>query len=768
MTVIPAPDDDDVVKTPVEAEEESQGFLIDAFESVKSFGQGLYDAATGEGVELEFPEVDELTNIDDGSIGFWESFPVNIKLGLVRDDNQKAEVLKGHFEGDERFGGIYSDKFGHSMMVWNEKPYYINKPGLTKQDLTTFLGEIAKYLPATRFVGKAKTGVGTIKRGVPAYTGTEIVAEAGERVLLPESAKESGADIQEALTDALTVGGVSAVVEAALPPVGRAIVRGAKGAASPVKNVLPHISSYSGRISEAARSAVPAALRPEAKEAQTSIYPLTQGQKEAPLPSGVTPKTTKLIEEEDVMRQAASASPEAGGTQIIRGFDDVQLQSIRNDAIALQDEFGSGAMSSARSTDEIAGRVPVAAAEDAQSVVTKAASDLKARSSAGYKAARLAEDAPVMTPEGVVDTATRMRNSVFDSRDGLGYTRAEIADMPLLARELKSVSRAVNIFSKEGARDVPLNYLHGVQKRLNRAISSADAKSPEGVALIAMKRELDGAITRGIDEGFMVGNPQALQQLKEATGLYSMYLGLTGAGKMPKGPRARAAAVLQKMSDQDYTALELANTLFGHSKFNPNQSMRLVIQQLKKSLPEDQYDEVISYLKDGILEKAFTNPKGEITRRAIVNNYNDVFIKNKQIVDELFSPEEIARITKFRKDVFPTLWAEIKLNPSGSGYVALSGLARAGLLSTSLRAAATLPIVAEAAKASQTAGAASRAREAVRQYTRRNQNRWITVPASGGFRTLEGERTDSSSVSSIAKTMDDETRRKVLEAVADQ
>ena len=244
-----------------------------------------------------------------------------------------------------------------------------------------------------------------------------------------------------------------------------------------------------------------------------------------------------------------------------------------------------------------------------------------------------------------------------------------------------------------------------------------------------------------------------------------MYLGLTGKGKMPKGPKARAAAVLQKMSDQEYTALELANTLFGHAKFNPNQSMRNVIQQLKKSLPEDQYDEVISYLKDGILEKAFTNPKGEITRKAIVNNYNDVFIKNKQIVDELFSPEEIEKITKFRKDVFPTLWAEIKLNPSGSGYVALSGLARAGLLSTSLRAAAGLPIVAETAKAIEKAGAASRAREAVRQYTRKNQNKWITVPASAEFRTIEGERTDSSSVRSIARAMDDETRMKVLEAV---
>ena len=165
----------------------------------------------------------------------------------------------------------------------------------------------------------------------------------------------------------------------------------------------------------------------------------------------------------------------------------------------------------------------------------------------------------------------------------------------------------------------------------------------------------------------------------------------------------------------------------------------MVIDDLKSILPEDQYDEVIGSLKDAVLEKAFTNLKGDVSRRAIVNNYNQIFIKNKKVAEALFSPEEIVRIKQFRKDVLPTLWAEIKLNPSGSGYVALGGLARAGLMSTGFRAMAALPLVAETGKALQTAGAASAAREAVRQYLSKNQTRWISIPSSAMTRTIIDE-----------------------------
>jgi hypothetical protein len=711
--------------------------LLDAWDSIKSFGSGVKQAATGEGVDLEFPSVSELTEIDDNSIGFWESFPVNLKLGLVRSDAKKAEILSDSFEGDKRFGGIFSDKFDNPMMVWNEQPYYINKPGLTGQDWTTFSGEILKYLPASKFVSGAKRLRGIIGRGVPAYTATEVAGSFGEAFLAPKATEAQQKGYYDIGEEAATVGGISAAVEAALPPVFRGAARVVKGAGAAATAALPpvifpHLSRYAGRLSDAARKVLPTSFN------QSSIYPLTQGQRGAGLPVGVTPRVTRQVEEEDIMRQAPSVA-QTDATIMIRGFDDVQLEKISADARALQDEFGSGTMGEARGTIHVGGRVPVAATESAQDVVSRAAVDLKGRASEGYKAVRTAEVSPVMTPSGVVDTATRMRNAVFGKgEDSLGMTYAEIADMSTLAREAQYLNKVIKVYSKEKAPAVALTALHGIQKRLNRAINTAGAQTPEGLALTTMKRELDDSIYRGIDEGFMLGDETILKQLKESTALYRDYMRLTGKGR-GRGPRARANAILEKLSDTDWDAPKLANMLFGHAKFNPAQSMRMVIDDFKSILPEDQYDEVMSYFKDAILEKAFTSPKGDVRRTAIINNYNDIFVKNKTIAEAIFSPEEIARIKQFRKNVLPTLWAEIKLNPSGSGYIALGGLARASLMSTGLRILAATPIVSEVGKAAQGWSAASFAREAITQYMRKNQTRWITIPSSAMTRTVIDE-----------------------------
>jgi hypothetical protein len=722
-----------------EPKDEASGegnFLADAWDSIKSFGVGVAQAVTGEGVDLEFPGVTELTEIDDNSIGFWESYPVNIKLSLVRSDTQKAEILSDSFKGDERFGGIFSDKFDNPMIVWNKQPYYINKPGLTGQDWQTFAGEILKYLPASKYVSGAKRLRGIFARGVPAYTTTEVGGRAVEAYVAPKATEAERKGIYDIGEEAATVGGISAAVEAVLPPVFRGAARAVKGglaAAKAVPSVIfPHLSRYAGRLSDAAREVLPASFN------QASTYRLTQGQRGAGLPVGVTPRVTRQLEEEDIARQAPSAS-QTDATIIIRGFDDTQLEKIRADARALQDEFGSGTMAESRATIDEAGRVTVAATESAQDVVSRAAADLKGRASEGYKAVRTAEVPPIMTPGGVVDTATRMRNAVFGKgEDSLGMTYAEIADMSILARESQYLTRVIKIYSKDKAKPVTINVLHGLQKRFNRAINTAGAQTPEGLALIKMKRELDDSIYRGIDEGFMLGDEVILNQLKESTALYRNYMRLTGKGK-GSGPRARANAILEKLSDRDWDAPKLANALFGHAKFNPAQSIRMVIDDFKSILPEDQYDEVMSYFKDAILEKAFTSPKGDVRRTAIINNYNDIFVKNKTIAEAIFSPEEIARIAQFRKNVLPTLWAEIKLNPSGSGYIALGGLARAGLMSTGLRVLASTPIVSEVGKAAQGASAASFAREAITQYMRKNQTRWITIPSSAMTRTLIDE-----------------------------
>lgn len=85
-------------------------------------------------------------------------------------------------------------------------------------------------------------------------------------------------------------------------------------------------------------------------------------------------------------------------------------------------------------------------------------------------------------------------------------------------------------------------------------------------------------------------------------------------------------------------------------------------------------------MKDGIMTKAFAGKGGEITRKSIVDNYNDVFFKNRDIINRIFTPDEIARIKDFRTNVLPTIWAETKLNPSGTAYSLMSAASRAGML----------------------------------------------------------------------------------------
>ncbi len=51
----------------------------------------MYDMATGEYKQLEFPDAKETTQIDD--VGFFETLVPNLKMMFARNDFGKAEIL---------------------------------------------------------------------------------------------------------------------------------------------------------------------------------------------------------------------------------------------------------------------------------------------------------------------------------------------------------------------------------------------------------------------------------------------------------------------------------------------------------------------------------------------------------------------------------------------------------------------------------------------------------------------------------------------------
>ena len=709
---------------------------------LKDLPENLYEAFTGENVPIEFPNIPEATDMGGDAPGFIEGLLPNLKIMLARDDLGKTEIMKNSFEGDERWGGAFSDKFGNPMIVWNDQPYYVNKPGFSGQDFGTFVGEVIKFAPAMKFVNKAKTVLGTAGRGAGAYSTTELGSQALESAMTPETTKlkdQTTSDLAKDVGISTTIGvGADLVV----PGVAKGVTKGVKAGANVVSDATKMFPRFNPETSI------------------KSKFALTQGQRTAELPDvkkgSIQSKVTQQLEEEDVLRNAPSTNPLA--SNIIKGFDESQLTAIRNEADLLRKEFGSGRVAIVDADD-----IPTAVGEELQTSVTKTATSLKDRAGKAYEVVKGAEFQPVMSREGVLETTNNALNSVL-SKDGLGITQRELADMKILSRELDYLKRINNLAQKPNFKGSPLNILSGYQKSLNRAVRSAEEGSPEQLALNRIKGEVDKAVFEGIEKGIITGDEAVLDSLKEATDLYRQYIGLTGKAGGKDSQEKAANRILQMITNPNYTPKQVVTAFFGHAKFNPNQSMGLVLNKLKNVLPEEQYQEVVALAKDAVLEKAFSGTgKSGVTRTNIVNNYDDVFVKNKAITSLLFNADEIKRIKQFRDDVMPTLWADIKLNPSNSGYTILSGMARNGLLNY----ARLVPIVGtEFVEGVQRIGSTAQAINATRQYLNRVNKPLFSATVQSSIRPVAVEADDeveSSTLQSIIQNAPASLKEKLLE-----
>tara|TARA_R100000388_G_scaffold94910_1_gene84138 strand:- start:428 stop:2851 length:2424 start_codon:yes stop_codon:yes gene_type:complete len=603
------------------------------------------DAVTGAGVPIEFPELPELTDLEDDSGGFFDEM-VASQINFIRDDRGKAERISKIFRDDDRFGGVYEDKFGLPIVMWNDLPYYVNKPGLSEQDLNTFLGEIVKFLPANRIVSGGKTVLGTMARGAGAYSTTEALGQAGEAFLTPETTKAKDRTLRDVGEDIAVSTGIGMTADVLAPQVARAVGAGARTAGA--------------KISEGARKlaeGVSPRLTPEVL--QKSRYPLTIGQRTSPLPQGITPAKTEQLRREDELRYV----DQGPGTMMVRGFDEAQLDQITADALSMMEEFGSGIPGL---TDDLR-QAPLDVAEQATSIVSGRAAALKEQAQANYDAVKSVDEQPFMTPENI-SASIEMVLNVLPERQ---FALSQLDYMPVLKSEITYLRRIRKLINKYPLfRDQPLSAIHGQQKRLKAAVKSAPPGSEEQSILIAMKDRLDEIVYDGVERGFIEGDQEVLDQLKSATGLYKDYLTLRGKGGGFNLNSADKTAnrLLEQLSAENYTGPQVANFLFGHNQFNPNQAVPLVLDKLKNILPADEYARFTALLKDGILARAFTNKKGSVSRKAVVDNFDDVFKRQKAIINKLFSKDELARLTEFRDDVLPTVWAETKGNTSGTAY----------------------------------------------------------------------------------------------------
>ena len=725
------------------------------FERISSAPKAIKDAITGEGQDIEFPDLPETSTmgVEEGP-DFWEGLLPNLKMMSARDDFAKTEIMEKSFKGDPRWGGAFVDKFGLPMIMWNKKPYYVNKPGATATDLTTALGEIVKFIPATKYANLGKTIWEVLRRGLVGYSATEGGSKLLENQLAPKVAtakQKSGEVTTTSIRDDIALStGIGVGADLLLPPAAKIIGQGAKKAISGVKATVP----------TAVKSLFPK-MTPEIMN--TSRFPLTQGQRtSAPYDKKTSgsaqSQASDVITDEDILR---NSKLEGGGGETIKAFDARQLQEIRLEAKALRDEFGSGNVGSLDSD-----LVPYESATGVQNIVTGEADKLKSTASSGYEAVRETVDQPILTAKGMNETVNRVLSTI----DELQLSAREIADFPQLSREIKYLKKLQKMSANPRFKGSPFKLIAGYQKTINRLMLDA-ATSTEKMAFGKMKSVVDDTVFNGIEQGFITGNKEIIDTLFESKEAYKKYIGLTGKAKNKNNNASNN--ILKLITNPDYDPSSFVNALFGHAKFNPSKEMTKILKNYKANLPQEKYDEVIDLIKDGVLEKAFSgNGKSDVTRLNIIDNYNEVFMKNKNLINELFSPSEISKIKSFRDDVVPTLWADpsLKLNAPGTAYTLLSAGRMAGIFNY----IAKVPVVGTIVGAEVISKGLKRSQEtgdalnAIKQYISRSNKPLLSVTGQTIVREPVVEEDDietSPTVLNILDSINNETRNKIINSV---
>ena len=359
----------------------------------------MYEMATGEYKQLEFPEAKETTQIED--VGFFETLVPNVKMMFARNDFGKAEIIANTFQGDKRFGGVAVDKFENPFIVWNGERYYVNKPGVSRQDVGSLVGEVIKYMPASKLVGGAKTVTGKIASGLPAYTATEGAGQVIESALTPKTTRADKRTLYEKGKEAAGMGALATGIDIVTPPILRAPVEAVKGATRLGAEALGK------EVPEFAKSTI-----------QASKYPLSQGQRTSepytPIKGSASSQVTPELEAEDIVRNAPSTDPAAKA--ILRGLDEKQLNAIREDAKALQEELGSGTMTGIESE-----LVPLTATEEIKGIVTGSARDLKKTAGQGYDFVKNVLRQPIVSSQGIKAMSQNLLRTLAITGAGLNF-----------------------------------------------------------------------------------------------------------------------------------------------------------------------------------------------------------------------------------------------------------------------------------------------------------------------------------------------------------
>ncbi|KMO35443.1 hypothetical protein VQ02_17315 [Methylobacterium variabile] len=239
--------------------------------------------------------------------------------------------------------------------------------------------------------------------------------------------------------------------------------------------------------------------------------------------------------------------------------------------------------------------------------------------------------------------------------------------------ELDTVSNLqLGTIGQPGAGDEVLGVsLRGVDqaRRKLAAYSRAAATNPaDKRAVGAIINEFDGQIQNAMENGLFSGSDEALGALQEARKAFASYQRTF----KPQGAGDDVGNALRAIIERDATPEQVANYLYGAAKIGATGLSVRMADRLKGVLGEGSAE--WAAVRQGAWQRVLGSPDTGV-KRASDRIFDFVRGEGRSLSTRLFSPDELAQMTKLANVLRAIASKPGTVNPSGSGN-RLAALAR--------------------------------------------------------------------------------------------
>jgi len=576
-------------------------------------------------------------------LGASESFKPFLGVMSTTDPLALQDIMVKNIPGSQP--GIDPD--GNPFIIVENKPYYLNKPGLSGTDVVGFIGDLAKFFPAGKL---AQLGLTTGGRAAIAGTATGVIGSGSQL-----SSQAMGSDqpfnvAQVGLESAFGAGGqvVGDLISSYIKN-NRSITNELGQISNEFNAALQASGIDLNKFSQKGQQAIIDAYKQlgsrfagEAKNVTSAAniaevnFPLTRGQ--------ATGDVAQLAEEE-AMRNAARGS---FAQKILARFDEKQKKEVLKDVNDKQRAFSVGQITTA--PEEVGGKL--------YELIRNKQLEMKGN----YK-----------TAYGDVDpTALRLLSEAVDPLESrvLGILKERVVDPKLTPASRSAVGEIRAIIPKTGkanVTDISLKTIETTRKKLNELYKAGANETDKG-NVSAIIKEFDSWLDDSISDGLIRGDINQLDKLKEARKLFSTYKETFPTNNTAKLADSDAAKVIRTIVEKDLQPSEVMNLLYGKSAIGESQSAVRTVQRLKKMFGNESND--FKQFQEAAFVRLTRDSQGNMLPASkIVKTIDELFMgKGSALTRELFNANQINTMRKLRSDLNKLVVPIEAQNPSRSGY----------------------------------------------------------------------------------------------------